>query len=54
MRHEFLDGEIYAMAGGSPDHAALAAACIGILGGQLPRAAGPSLPTSGCGSQRPA
>ena len=31
MRHEFLDGEIYAMAGGSPDHAALAAALIGIL-----------------------
>jgi Uma2 family endonuclease len=36
VRHEFLDGEIYAMAGGSPDHAALAAACIGILRGQLP------------------
>ena len=26
VRHEYLDGEIYAMAGGSPDHAALAAA----------------------------
>lgn len=36
VRHEFLDGEIYAMAGGSPDHAALAAACIGILRSQLP------------------
>jgi Uma2 family endonuclease len=36
VRHEFLDGEIYAMAGGSPDHAALAAAVIGILRGQLP------------------
>ena len=24
VRHEFLDGEIYAMAGGSPEHAALA------------------------------
>jgi Uma2 family endonuclease len=36
VRHEFLDGEIYAMAGGSPDHAALAAALIGILRGQLP------------------
>jgi len=36
VRHEFLDGEIYAMAGGSPDHAALAAALIRILGGQLP------------------
>ena len=35
VRHEFLDGEIYAMAGGSPDHAGLAAACIGILRGQL-------------------
>jgi len=22
IRHEYLDGEIYAMAGGSPDHAA--------------------------------
>jgi Uma2 family endonuclease len=36
VRHEFLDGEIYAMAGGSPDHAALAGAVIGILRGQLP------------------
>jgi Uma2 family endonuclease len=36
VRHEFLDGEIYAMAGGSPDHAALAAAVIGIVGGRLP------------------
>lgn len=35
-RHEYLDGEIYALAGGSPDHAALAAAVIGIVGGQLP------------------
>ena len=25
VRHEYLDGEIYAMAGGSPDHAGLAA-----------------------------
>jgi Uma2 family endonuclease len=31
VRHEFLDGEIYAMAGGSPDPAALAGAPIGIL-----------------------
>jgi Uma2 family endonuclease len=30
VRHEFLNGEIYAMAGGSPDHAALAAALLGI------------------------
>jgi Uma2 family endonuclease len=36
VRHEFLNGEIYAMAGGSPDHAALAAALLGILRGQLP------------------
>jgi Uma2 family endonuclease len=36
IRHEFLDGEIFAMAGGSPDHAALAAAVIGIVRGQLP------------------
>jgi Uma2 family endonuclease len=36
VRHEFLDGEIYAMAGGSPDHAALAAALIGIVRGKLP------------------
>ncbi len=35
-RHEYLDGEIYALAGGSPDHAALAAAIISILGGALP------------------
>ena len=37
VRHEFFDGEIYAMAGGSPDHAALAAAIIGILRAGLPR-----------------
>jgi Uma2 family endonuclease len=36
VRHEFLDGEIYAMAEGSPDHAALAAALIRIIGNQLP------------------
>ena len=36
VRHEFLGGEIYATAGGSPDHAALAGAVIGILRGQLP------------------
>ena len=36
IRHEYLDGEIYAMAGGSPDHAALAAAVIGILRAGLP------------------
>ena len=36
-RHEFLDGEIYAMAGGTPDHAALAGAVIGVLQGRLPQ-----------------
>ena len=36
VRHEYLDGEIYAMAGGSPDHAALAAVVIGLLRPQLP------------------
>jgi Uma2 family endonuclease len=36
IRHEYLDGEIYAMAGGSPDHAALAAAVISLLRPQLP------------------
>ena len=36
VRHEYLDGEIYAMAGGSPDHAALAAAMIAALGRRLP------------------
>jgi Uma2 family endonuclease len=36
-RHEYLDGEIYAMAGGSPDHAALAAGLIRLLGAALPR-----------------
>jgi Uma2 family endonuclease len=35
VKHEFLDGQIYAMAGGTPEHAALAAAVIGVLFGQL-------------------
>jgi Uma2 family endonuclease len=35
-RHEYLDGEIYAMAGGTPDHAALAAAVIGLLRSCIP------------------
>jgi Uma2 family endonuclease len=35
VKHEFLDGQIYAMAGGTPEHAALAAAVIGLLFGQL-------------------
>jgi Uma2 family endonuclease len=36
IRHEYLEGEIYAMAGGTPDHAALAAAVIQALGSTLP------------------
>jgi len=35
VRHEFYDGEIYAMAGGTPEHAAMAAAITTILGRQL-------------------
>jgi len=35
LKHEFLDGHIYAMAGGTPEHAALAAAVTRLLA--LPR-----------------
>jgi Uma2 family endonuclease len=35
-RHEYLDGEIYAMAGGTPDHTALAGAVIGLLRSSIP------------------
>jgi Uma2 family endonuclease len=35
VKHEYLDGQIYAMAGGTPNHAALAAAVIGLLFPQL-------------------
>lgn len=41
-KHEFFDGEIYAMAGGSEDHSALAAEVLRILGnaiGDRPRRA---------------
>jgi Uma2 family endonuclease len=31
-KHEFLDGEIYAMAGGSEEHSALAAEVLRALG----------------------
>jgi Uma2 family endonuclease len=31
VKHEFLDGQIYALAGGTPEHAALAAPVIGLL-----------------------
>lgn len=36
IRHEFVSGEIYAMAGGTPEHAALAASVLRLLGNQLP------------------
>jgi Uma2 family endonuclease len=35
VRHEFLDGEIFAMARGTPEHAALSAAVVTLLGGKL-------------------
>jgi Uma2 family endonuclease len=35
VKHEYIDGQIYAMAGGTPSHAALASAVSGQLYGQL-------------------
>lgn len=35
-KHEFCDGEIFAMAGGSPEHAILSAEVIALLRAQLP------------------
>ena len=35
VRHELIDGEIVAMAGGTPEHAALASAIPALLGPQL-------------------
>jgi Uma2 family endonuclease len=35
VRHEFLNGEIFAMAGGTPEHAALSAAVVLVLGRRL-------------------
>jgi Uma2 family endonuclease len=35
VKHEYFDGQIYGMAGGSPEHAALAAAVVGLLFPQL-------------------
>src|SRR5688500_2282693 len=35
VKHEYLGGHIYAMAGGTPEHAALAAAVSGVLFAQL-------------------
>jgi Uma2 family endonuclease len=37
VRHEYLDGEIFAMAGGTPEHAALSAAILVLLGKRLER-----------------
>lgn len=34
-KHEFLDGEIYAMAGGSEEHSALAASVLRLLGNAI-------------------
>lgn len=36
VRHEFIAGEVHAMAGGTPEHAALAAAILRLIGNQLP------------------
>jgi Uma2 family endonuclease len=36
-RHEYLDGKICAILSSTPDHAALAAAILSIIGQQLPR-----------------
>ena len=35
VRHEFLNGEIFAMAAGTPEHAALSAAAMALLGARL-------------------
>lgn len=37
VKHEFLDGQIYGMAGGTPEHAALKAAVTGLLFPQIRR-----------------
>jgi hypothetical protein len=37
LRFEYLDGEIFAMAGGAPEHGILAAALIRMLGNALPK-----------------
>ena len=37
IRHEYLDGEIYALAGGTPDHAALSLSVLALVRAQLPQ-----------------
>jgi Uma2 family endonuclease len=44
VRHEYLNGDILAIAGGTPEHAALSAAAVTILGGKL--GGGPCRPYS--------
>ena len=39
VRHEFYRGEIHAIAGGTPEHAAMAAAIMSALGRQLEQTA---------------
>lgn len=41
VRHEFVDGQIFAMAGGTPEHAALSAAIVVLLGSKLTGACRP-------------
>ena len=36
VRHEYLDGEIYAMAGGTPEHGILASRVAALIAGRLP------------------
>jgi Uma2 family endonuclease len=36
VRHEFIDGDIYAMAGGTPEHAGLCSAALLEIGKQIP------------------
>ncbi len=49
-KHEFLDGNIYAMAGGSREHALFAANVIALLGSSAPAAAPARSTLPICGS----
>ena len=46
VKHEYFDGEIYAMAGGTPDHSALAFSALQIIAQQLPARRGCRVYTS--------